>query len=98
MIGRIGGDEFVAYMPVTDPSEVEAQAEKISRALERTVVMDGKQWNMSASIGVAMSPNDGITYEMLYRNADKALYRTKKNGKNSFTVYNESSDASTTDK
>ena len=98
LIGRIGGDEFVAYMPVTDPSEVEAQAEKISRALERTVVMDGKQWNMSASIGVAMSPTDGTTYEMLYRNADKALYRTKKNGKNGFTVYDASSDASTTDK
>ncbi len=98
LIGRIGGDEFVAFMPATDWSEVETQAKKVSGALERTVVMDRKQWNMSASIGVAMSPTDGTTYEMLYRNADKALYRTKKNGKNGFNVYDASSDVSTTDK
>lgn len=71
MIGQVGGDDLWLICLSQIPSEVEAQAEKISRALERTVVMDGKQWNMSASIGVAMSPNDGITYEMLYRNGVK---------------------------
>lgn len=45
------------------------------------------RWNMSASIGVAIAPMEGMDFITLYRNADAALYETKQRGKNGFTIY-----------
>ena len=45
------------------------------------------RWQMSASIGVSLFPRDGKDFSSLYQKADCALYKTKKNGKNGFTVY-----------
>ena len=43
--------------------------------------------SITFSVGVAFSPEQGIRFDNLYRNADKALYQTKRGGRNNYTVY-----------
>lgn len=87
VLGRIGGDEFAVFVPVTDEKWVERKAAELSRALHVTCAQDSAFWEMSASIGVAMVQGEESEFETIYKNADKALYDTKNNGKNGFTIY-----------
>lgn len=87
VIGRIGGDEFVAFIPIPRESWAVEKAKELSKALNTTYTELAASWNLSASIGVALSPKDGATFEVLYRKADIALYETKKRGKNGYTFY-----------
>ncbi len=50
---------------------------------------DDESITVTASIGIALFPKDGATYELLYKNADTALYASKENGKNRFTIFRE---------
>lgn len=87
ILGRIGGDEFVAFVPVPDEEWVRAKAEELSLALHVDFTSQGFTWKMSSSIGVALSPRDGTDFETLYKKADTALYETKQRGKNGYTVF-----------
>lgn len=87
IIGRIGGDEFAAFLPVPDATWVEKKARELTQALRAPYEAEGIRWEMSASIGVALSPRDGVTFDALYRHADVALYQTKERGKNGYTMY-----------
>lgn len=87
VLGRIGGDEFVAFIPVPDQEWVEAKAREMSAALNFVCEKAGKSWELSASIGIAAAPVDGSDFVSLYEKADAALYRTKQNGKNGYFVY-----------
>lgn len=87
VLGRIGGDEFVAFVPFLDAGEAEEKAGEISRALNVQCTRGEKVWNMSASIGVSMAPKDGVDFDILYEKADAALYRAKNRGKNGFCIY-----------
>ena len=89
IIGRVGGDEFVAFVPVPSESWAKRKAEVLSRALDREHEQDGKAWHVSSSIGIALAPRDGNDFETLYKNADEALYHTKQRGRNSYTLYGE---------
>jgi diguanylate cyclase (GGDEF)-like protein len=79
MLGRFGGDEFVALLPENDQAAAIAIAERI-----RLQVQDSKldgQHALTASFGIAeMQPGD--TYEMLFERADQALYKAKQDGRN----------------
>ncbi|RGY99685.1 sensor domain-containing diguanylate cyclase [Clostridium sp. AM58-1XD] len=86
ILGRIGGDEFAAFIQVPDESWVNKKAEELSAALNTVCISGEARWEMSASIGVAISPEDGTDFDTLYQNADGALYQTKQRGKNGFTV------------
>ena len=88
IIGRIGGDEFVVLMKHV--SSKEAALVRVQNMVERIrsikhAEMDGKP--ITFSVGVAFSPEQGIRFDDLYRNADKALYQTKRSGRNNFSVY-----------
>ena len=88
IIGRIGGDEFVILMKQV--SSKEAALARVQNMVERIrsikhAEMDGKP--ITFSVGVAFSPEQGIRFDDLYRNADKALYQTKRGGRNNFSVY-----------
>lgn len=88
IIGRIGGDEFVVLMKQV--SSKEAALARVQNMVERIrsikhAEMDGKP--ITFSVGVAFSPEQGIRFDDLYRNADKALYQTKRGGRNNFSVY-----------
>lgn len=87
VIGRIGGDEFVAFISTPHEEWAAEKARELSKALNTTYTELAASWNLSASIGVALTPKDGTTFEVLYRKADIALYETKKRGKNGYTLY-----------
>lgn len=87
IVGRIGGDEFVVFIPIPSREWVESKAEMLSQILQYEFAGEGKRCRISASIGVAIAPDSGTNFETLYQNADTALYRTKKNGKNGYTIF-----------
>jgi len=86
VLGRVGGDEFAAFIPAPDSEWVEDKAKELSNALRVTCTEGGKNWEMSASIGVSIAPIDGNDFDTLYQKADAALYQTKQRGKNGYTI------------
>lgn len=87
VVGRIGGDEFVAFVQVPGREWVAEKARMLTAALNVAFCPDRAAGRLSASIGVAIAPADGQDFDTLYKNADAALYATKKRGKNGFTLY-----------
>lgn len=87
IVGRIGGDEFAVFVPVPSKEWVQMKAKMLSKVLCYEFSDGQKSCFISASIGVAVSPEDGTNFEALYQNADTALYQTKENGKNGYTLY-----------
>ncbi len=87
IVGRIGGDEYAVFVPVPSEQWAEEKADTLVRALRHECSDGERTCQISTSIGVAMAPRDGRDFETLYRNADAALYETKKKGKDGYTVY-----------
>lgn len=87
IVGRVGGDEFAAFLSITEEIKIKNLCRVLSAALNRLYTEDGKSWRISASIGVALAPKDGTDFASLYRHADAALYETKRRGKNGYTLY-----------
>lgn len=82
---RYGGDEFVIMLPFVDnPDTATALAAEIARRLCEPYMIDGHIIRMSVSIGVAVYPGDGQTFDNLMRQADIAMYRAKRTGQNAF--------------
>jgi diguanylate cyclase (GGDEF)-like protein/PAS domain S-box-containing protein len=87
-IGRIGGDEFVAFfIGVADREAAFNTANKLRASLEQPFVIAGEAIEISASLGVALFPDDGEEELNLARCADAAMYRSKEQGRNRVTVY-----------
>jgi len=81
-VARLGGDEYAFVLPQIDgPIEAEAIAVKIIEAIKRPFLVDGREAFVSASIGIALCPDDGDTAEELLRRADMAMYSAKDAGK-----------------
>ena len=88
IIGRIGGDEFVVLMKNIPTGEVAMlKAKQLCNAIKTTYTKNGIEQGLSASIGIALYPNDGNNYKALCDNSDKALYVGKKNGRNQYTLF-----------
>lgn len=87
ILGRIGGDEFAAFVPVSDRTQAEGKARELCGALNFDYTVEGNCWHIATSIGVAVTPDGGRSFAELYKHADSALYKTKERGKNGFTVY-----------
>jgi len=83
----VGGDEFVAMVPVPDRRWAEEKARELADALDQVHGAGDKVWHATASIGVALSGQGQPGRLSLYENADAALYQTKARGKNGFTIY-----------
>lgn len=84
IVGRIGGDEFVAFAPFASAKAAEEKAAALVSALNMVVQTDAGACSLSASVGIAMAIGEHATFESLYRRADKALYCAKKAGKNRY--------------
>jgi diguanylate cyclase (GGDEF)-like protein len=80
-VGRYGGEEFVILLPDTGREEGAAVAEKIRLAVEATVMPDIAQ-PITASLGLAVLPDDAGDSATLLRHADRLLYAAKANGRN----------------
>ena len=77
VIGRPGGDEFVALVPDVTPQVAERLAERLTEALEQPYSVGDDTLLCSASIGLALYPDNAQTLTGLMRAADQAMYRAK---------------------
>jgi diguanylate cyclase (GGDEF)-like protein len=83
VLGRWGGEEFVAVLPGAPPEVVRAMGERIRRAVEaEPVVVEAERIPVTVSVGVAMLAADASDSAVLLQRADEALYRAKDNGRN----------------
>lgn len=90
-IGRFGGDEFVIFKRVMyDMSEVHELIYNILSLFQDKLKIDKMNVHLTSSIGIAMYPDDGEDSTILLKNADTAMYKVKKNGKNSYSFYTKS--------
>jgi diguanylate cyclase (GGDEF)-like protein len=81
-IGRLGGDEFAIILPqVSAREEIEQVAQRIGQVLAFPFVVDHYRFALSASIGVAIYPNDASTRDSLLACADAAMYSAKEAGR-----------------
>ena len=88
VVGRIGGDEFIALMTERVAVEVvEKRAKEILDLVKITYSKDDKSVTISCSIGIALYPEHGKTFDELYSAADKAMYNIKNQNKNSYVIY-----------
>ncbi len=87
-ICRISGDEFIMVFPnLPTAGEVKNVGKRIRSALEQPFDVADQAISVSASIGVAVSPDDGDDPAALLRQADAAMYQVKRNGKNGVQRY-----------
>ncbi len=85
LVGRLGGDEFVAFLKdIPNASIAEKKALMICKKLRKNY---NTEVELSASVGIAVSPGDGKSFAELYKKADSALYHVKNNGKNNYAIY-----------
>ena len=85
---RIGGDEFVVLLPVISQREdALTVAEKIRVSIMKPFAIEGHQLAVSASIGIAIFPDDGSELIELAKHADKAMYVAKEQGRNAVLFY-----------
>lgn len=87
IVGRIGGDEFAVFVSVPSMDWVRDKARTLVQELHHEFVNDTCRRQVSVSIGIAIAPYAGTDFDVLYKNADLALYQTKEKGKNGFTIY-----------
>lgn len=87
MVSRLGGDEFILLLPGTDADGAVQVAQKILNVIGEPYHMDPHDLVMTASIGIAIYPFDGLDMETLSRNADAAMYRAKQEGRNGFRFF-----------
>jgi diguanylate cyclase (GGDEF)-like protein/PAS domain S-box-containing protein len=86
--GRIGGDEFILLlMDLQDRTEIERIARKVLSAIEKPFVLMNRAYFLSASIGVAVAPDDGRDAHLLIKCADSAMYRVKSEGRNDIRFF-----------
>jgi len=89
-VGRLGGDEFQVVLPGRHRREDLAQlALRVIHDVSEPYSIDGHRVMIGASVGIAFSPEDGITSEAIIRNADLALYAAKDGGRGRYHFYAE---------
>ncbi len=87
-VGRLGGDEFQVILPGRHRREDLANlANRVIHALSEPYSIDGHRVMIGASVGIALSPDDGVTSEAIIRNADLALYAAKDGGRGRHHFY-----------
>ncbi|KOP52184.1 diguanylate phosphodiesterase [Pseudomonas coronafaciens pv. porri] len=91
-VARMGGDEFTLLLQPAITREAALNraihvAERILTSLVTPFVLEGREFFVTASIGIALSPQDGNELSQLMKNADTAMYHAKECGKNNFQFY-----------
>ncbi|MBR5766195.1 MAG: diguanylate cyclase [Lachnospiraceae bacterium] len=90
--GRIGGDEFMVFMNNIEERDACKLAEKVGDQVKNAFNGEDFGDEISMSVGIAVSPIHGADFETLYKNADKALYHVKENGKAGYRMYDPKED------
>ena len=93
-VGRIGSDEFVLVLPQFETGPMTAETiESVMTAIARPVSIEGKDFFVSCSIGIAVFPHDGAGAEALLMDAEMAMYRAKEKGRNNYQFFEPSLNA-----
>ena len=88
IVARLGGDEFVVILEETaDRADVEHIAANLLIVLGQPMELRGHECHTTASIGIAVYPENGADAQTLTRNADLAMYLAKEDGKNGFRFF-----------
>lgn len=91
---RIGGDEFTVILTKAENSTVVTQlANKLLKELANPYLIEGREINITASIGVGLYPADADSVEDIFKNSDTAMYHVKENGRNNVELYKPSMQA-----
>lgn len=91
-VARMGGDEFTLLLAAKTDREAALHramrvAEAILQSLSAAFVLEGREFFVSASIGIALGPQDGDEISQLMKNADTAMYHAKAMGRDNFQFY-----------
>jgi len=87
-VSRYAGDEFVVFMEnIPDAKNPAKLAQKLIDTFNAPVFIKGYRLKISTSVGISLFPQDGKDTETLIKNADAAMYRAKKEGRNNFQYY-----------
>lgn len=86
-LARIGGDEFVLMVQLTQPDDAMGLAERQVSLVNRAFTVAEHELKISASIGIAIFPGNGHTPQELLMNADAAMYHAKGMGKNGYRFF-----------
>ena len=86
-VARLSGDEFVALVETSRRSELTTVADALQEQFRRAFAADNGDVFITASIGVSSYPIDGLDAKTLLRNADRAMYRAKTEGRDSYRFY-----------
>ena len=87
-IARLGGDEFAVIIEdINGADDAISIADNLTTILEHNVRLDDQETYTSASIGIAIFPEDGDDARTLLKNADTAMFRAKENGRHCFQFY-----------
>jgi diguanylate cyclase (GGDEF)-like protein/PAS domain S-box-containing protein len=86
-VARMGGDEFVLVLPLTDVGGAAHLATKLMALAHAPFQVDQQELTVTPSIGIAMFPTDGDDFEALCKCADAAMYRAKRDGRNAFRFF-----------
>jgi diguanylate cyclase (GGDEF)-like protein/PAS domain S-box-containing protein len=89
-IARIGGDEFVIVKKNCDINQVSNLSNDIINIIRTPRIINGYEFNLSCSMGIALFPEDGTEVETLLMKADSAMYEAKLQGKDQFKFYEQS--------
>lgn len=93
LLGRMGGDEFLVLMcRKTEREFVRRKAEHLIEVFDKRISKENRELGLSVSIGIALSPEDGCEYKILYQKADKALYEAKRGGKKGYRFWEKCSE------
>ena len=99
VLSRLGGDEFIVLLPDTrDRFAAGTVARRILTHLEQPIRADQHEVFVTASIGIATFPEDGVSAEVLIRNADTAMYHAKQQGKAAFQYYSAAMNAASVER
>jgi diguanylate cyclase (GGDEF)-like protein/PAS domain S-box-containing protein len=92
-VSRMGGDEFMVLLPHIDTdNDSLVVARKLLAAMAAPFNLSGRQYHISASIGISHFPADGTEAEDIIRHADIAMYQAKEHGRNTYHRYTQSFD------
>ena len=87
-ISRVGGDEFMILMPLSDCDELVELGKQVIALLEEPFSLSGSTYSISASIGVALI-DSASTLERVFHESDNAMFRAKRTGRGRVTVFTE---------
>lgn len=96
-VARLGGDEFLIMLLEVDEGKgskvvsfediIKCKTEEILKSVSRPCVVQEMEFSVTASAGIAIFPQDGDDPHVLLRNADTAMYRSKRKGRNTYEIF-----------